>query len=461
MRLSIASINTQERHLTDDLDDIIADRMAALMTAQDIPGQVASAVNAALSGVLAGDPGANGKSAYQLAVDNGFVGTEADWLASLVGPPGEGIVFPAWAANGHFGTGFAAYSSKVQAISNRVALLPKSSGKKYVMVGSMPGGNGHCAVVPLADGRSYFLVPYSSSTGYTFHSETKTAQASAAGFSGGAAGHASGCLMDSGRVFIPAYQSSQHVAYNPHKFSEQVDVLVSGLSGSYKFNGCAKGIDGKIGLAPHFAQYAEVYDEANSQRLIATNLASPCIAAFAGAVTSKDGTKVYFVPHNSTRMGWIDLVAGTFHLGAAIFPGAESFVGGALTPDGTKIVLAPHKYTHAVIYDIASDTKTNFPVALCAGGISYFRGITALPGNRYAITPFQSTEARIINLNDNTAQIPPGTYGSSNAMSGGALTVDGDVLMAPFSSTTLYLMATGNGIRLDPEYITSPHMARG
>lgn len=36
----------------------------------------------------AGADGANGDSAYQVAVDNGFVGTEAEWLASLVGPEG-------------------------------------------------------------------------------------------------------------------------------------------------------------------------------------------------------------------------------------------------------------------------------------------------------------------------------------------------------------------------------------
>lgn len=33
--------------------------------------------------------GSQGKSAYEVAVDNGFVGTEAEWLASLEGPPGE------------------------------------------------------------------------------------------------------------------------------------------------------------------------------------------------------------------------------------------------------------------------------------------------------------------------------------------------------------------------------------
>jgi hypothetical protein len=35
-----------------------------------------------------GADGADGDSAYQVAVNNGFVGTEAAWLASLVGPPG-------------------------------------------------------------------------------------------------------------------------------------------------------------------------------------------------------------------------------------------------------------------------------------------------------------------------------------------------------------------------------------
>jgi len=35
-----------------------------------------------------GQPGADGASAYQIAVSNGFVGTQTEWLASLVGPQG-------------------------------------------------------------------------------------------------------------------------------------------------------------------------------------------------------------------------------------------------------------------------------------------------------------------------------------------------------------------------------------
>lgn len=48
-----------------------------------------------------GPAGADGDSAYQVAVDNGFVGTEAEWLVSLVGPEGpagaQGIQGPAGA----------------------------------------------------------------------------------------------------------------------------------------------------------------------------------------------------------------------------------------------------------------------------------------------------------------------------------------------------------------------------
>ncbi len=37
-----------------------------------------------------GGGGTPGKSAYQIALDNGFVGTTQEWLDSLVGPPGAG-----------------------------------------------------------------------------------------------------------------------------------------------------------------------------------------------------------------------------------------------------------------------------------------------------------------------------------------------------------------------------------
>lgn len=53
-----------------------------------------------------GDPGPAGDSAYEVAVANGFVGTEAAWLASLVGPKGDtGDTGPAGADGADGATG--------------------------------------------------------------------------------------------------------------------------------------------------------------------------------------------------------------------------------------------------------------------------------------------------------------------------------------------------------------------
>lgn len=47
-----------------------------------------------------GVDGVNGKSAYQVAVDNGFVGTQAQWLDSLIG----NSAYEDWLESGKTGT---------------------------------------------------------------------------------------------------------------------------------------------------------------------------------------------------------------------------------------------------------------------------------------------------------------------------------------------------------------------
>lgn len=53
--------------------------------------------------LLAGPTAEDGKSAYQIAVDNGFLGTEAQWLASLMGVQGLSA-YQVALANGFVGT---------------------------------------------------------------------------------------------------------------------------------------------------------------------------------------------------------------------------------------------------------------------------------------------------------------------------------------------------------------------
>ncbi|MFB7890297.1 hypothetical protein ACFCZ3_19825 [Cellulosimicrobium cellulans] len=65
------------------------DRVAAEAAALRAEDAARRAEEAANGGGGSGDPGPAGKSAYEVAVDEGFVGDVVAWLASLVGPKGD------------------------------------------------------------------------------------------------------------------------------------------------------------------------------------------------------------------------------------------------------------------------------------------------------------------------------------------------------------------------------------
>lgn len=76
----------------DDFRAAYADALSVVHTNQQAdlaPTDVleVQTIDLAFEGAIA--KGADGRSAYQVAVDNGFVGTEAEWLASLKGERGE------------------------------------------------------------------------------------------------------------------------------------------------------------------------------------------------------------------------------------------------------------------------------------------------------------------------------------------------------------------------------------
>ena len=69
--------------------DVILGEVAGATVAVPIAA-IAAAVGGSGGGDgTPGEPGADGLSAYQIAIANGFVGTEADWLASLSGSSGS------------------------------------------------------------------------------------------------------------------------------------------------------------------------------------------------------------------------------------------------------------------------------------------------------------------------------------------------------------------------------------
>lgn len=99
----------------------------------------------------AGPTGDDGLSAYEVAVANGFVGTEAAWLASLVGDPGP---------PGADGADGSAYSRQVNTFSTSGALAPNSEETGFWTL--TPGNT---FVIFRVDGSHYFrLRLYGSST---------------------------------------------------------------------------------------------------------------------------------------------------------------------------------------------------------------------------------------------------------------------------------------------------------
>ena len=91
----------------------------------------------------AGADGADGKSAYELAQDNGFVGTMQEWLASLVGADG---------ANGADGKDGISPAVSVAAITggNRVTITDAEGAKTFDVMDGAQGASG-------ADGKDYVL----------------------------------------------------------------------------------------------------------------------------------------------------------------------------------------------------------------------------------------------------------------------------------------------------------------
>lgn len=105
----------------------------------------------------AGATGADGDSAYEVAVANGFVGTEAQWLTSLIGPQGpQGIQGPAGATGatgpqGPAGPGVAAGGTTGQ-------VLVKTSATDYATQWANPSSLVE-TVFTITDGASVDINP--------------------------------------------------------------------------------------------------------------------------------------------------------------------------------------------------------------------------------------------------------------------------------------------------------------
>jgi len=74
------------------------------------------------AGALKGDKGDDGKSAYEIAVEHGYSGSEAEWITGLAGTPGE---TPYIGANGNWYIGAVDTGVKAGGVSSYNDLTDK------------------------------------------------------------------------------------------------------------------------------------------------------------------------------------------------------------------------------------------------------------------------------------------------------------------------------------------------
>lgn len=86
------------------------------------------------AGALKGDKGDPGQSAYELAVKNGFSGSEAEWIAGLAGTPGE---TPYIGANGNWFIGAVDTNVKAGGVTSYNDLTDKPTLNGDIIQGEM------------------------------------------------------------------------------------------------------------------------------------------------------------------------------------------------------------------------------------------------------------------------------------------------------------------------------------
>lgn len=78
--------------------------------------------------------GKDGKSAYEVAIDNGFSGTEQEWIDSLIGAPGD---TPSIGENGNWFIGAIDTGIKAGAIINYNELIDKPTLNGQIIQGDI------------------------------------------------------------------------------------------------------------------------------------------------------------------------------------------------------------------------------------------------------------------------------------------------------------------------------------
>lgn len=396
-----------------------------------------------------------------------------DGAAGAQGPAGpqgpQGQQGPAGGYFPHHSAGFASFKAARDAQAARLMLLPRAAGHREVgpaFDATGPDTNSYSDVTRMAGGELFYSA-FNRSTPYIRKPDGSYVKITSAAIGvPGAAAISGGVLLPrSGRVAQVPY--SYHTLFAFNRVTNEQETLKTGLSGLFKWNSGGADPEGVAWLTPHNSKTLAAYDEAapaGSQWWESAPL-DICNFAYAGKPTHFPDGWTFFPPFNETRAMMVNRVTREVRFGSAgVFPGAESFLGSSLI-DATKTLLYPHKHGRPAIYDKASDTRVDFPqmdgIPLATGDVnvdlSWFNGGVRLADGDHVTTPYKSQRAFRIDVANMITRPLPGLYDPLGACKNGCLTDEGHVAFAPFNAYAPMFAQTGQGVRIDPEFLMSPY----
>jgi hypothetical protein len=126
--------------------------------------------------------------------------------------------------------------------------------------------------------------------------------------------------------------------------------------------------------------------------------------------------------------------------------------------DDHRAVFFNHKYTNCIVWNRLDGTITNFPVQTGTLGTANWRGGARMADGRFALVPFQQTQAKALNFQTNSVDlVGTGSFGGAGACSDVVVMDNGDLLWAAFNASVIVISQMGQGVRRDPELQLSPH----
>jgi len=248
-----------------------------------------------------------------------------------------------------------------------------------------------------------------------------------------------GCLMEDGRVYIPAQAGTTARIYDPN--NDSVSTPAGTFPGSNGHLGATLLQDGRIYISPLTATTARIYNPA-------TNALSTPGGTFPGSfghyggclmsdgrgyippggnpgVNSPSSTARIYNPKTDT----LSTPAGTYRTDIA-------YRGCQLLPNGDVLVVPFSLAATApiYIYRTRSDSLFTSSQTISPGSTSsYYYGAVLLADERVFLVPYITGSAYIYDWKSDKLTVPAGTYTgtASGAHIGGALLPDGTVAMAP------------------------------